>query len=123
MLLANAPAAGYTSGQLYTISRTCSFADICWYQFLSNASSSLAKTGDIITLSFTASEPINPPQVTIATHAVSSSNVSGNNYSATYTMTASDVQGLVPFTINFTNTTWNEWYTGYNNNKWQFGNF
>ncbi|WP_443096430.1 hypothetical protein, partial [Segetibacter aerophilus] len=69
-----------------------------------NAAPTLAKTGDVVTLSFTASEAINPPVVNIATHSVTATAGSGNSYTATYTMVAADASGAVPFTINFSNT-------------------
>jgi hypothetical protein len=65
----NAIASGFTGGQVYTISQAAPKLTSVGISS-SNANSSLAKTGNIITLSFIASEPINSPQVTIATHAV-----------------------------------------------------
>ena len=61
----------------------------------------LAKVGDIITLTIVAYENIQEPTVTIAG---SSANVSGLNdsWTATYTMAGGDTEGPVAFAINFT---------------------
>ena len=70
----------------------------------SNASSSLAKVGDTITLTFTADEIIQTtPIVKIAENLVTPNLDSSTNTSwiATYTMTDSDSKGTIPFTINF----------------------
>ncbi|MEL1240950.1 rhamnogalacturonan lyase family protein [Flavobacterium flavipallidum] len=66
-----------------------------------NTNTKIAKEGDVVTLNFTASEAISLPTITIAGHAVSATNISGNNYKATYTMVAADAEGVIPFTINF----------------------
>ncbi|WP_423147935.1 Ig-like domain-containing protein [Rubrolithibacter danxiaensis] len=66
-----------------------------------NSTSTLAKTGDVITLSFTASETIQTPTVTIATHVVTATNGSGNSWTATYTLTATDIEGNIPFSVAF----------------------
>jgi hypothetical protein len=96
---ANSISGGYTNGQTYTVDQTAptlSSVSIA----SDNANSSVAIVGNTITLSFTASEPINPPTVTIATHSVTATAGSGNSFTGTYTMTSSDAQGTVPFTIN-----------------------
>jgi lysophospholipase L1-like esterase len=62
----------------------------------------LAKTGDAITLSFTASKTIQPPTVTIAGRAASVANPSGNTWTATITVSALDPLGIVPFSVAFT---------------------
>jgi hypothetical protein len=72
-----------------------------------NSNSSLAKQGNTVTLSFTASETINTPVVTIAGHTVTASNSSGNNWTASYTMTGTDTEGAIPFTIAFADPTGN----------------
>ncbi len=68
-----------------------------------NSNPSLATTGDIITLSFTSSENIETPTVTFGEVAVAST-VTGSNtsWTATKTITASDTDGPVDFTINYT---------------------
>ena len=65
-----------------------------------NSDASKAKVGNIITVSFTASEALGgTPTVQINGNATS---VSGSNpYNATYTMTGGDIEGSVTFTIDF----------------------
>jgi gliding motility-associated-like protein len=58
-----------------------------------------AKTGDMVTLSFTATTAIQTPAVTIANHPVTAINTSGNSWKAAYTLTSSDAEGVVPFSI------------------------
>ena len=73
-----------------------------------NTSSSNAKLGDVITLTFTSSETLSStPTVTIAGQSASVTNTSGNNYSATYTMQNSDTEGTVNFTIDFSDSAGN----------------
>ncbi len=64
----------------------------------SNSNTARARTGDVITLTFTSSEPIATPTVTIAGHAVTATNV-GNNWTATYTTVGTDTEGVLPFSI------------------------
>jgi len=59
-----------------------------------------AKPGDTVTLTFTSSEPINPPTVTIAGQPATVLPPSGNSYTATYLM-ATGTNGVVPFSIAF----------------------
>lgn len=70
-----------------------------------NSISTLAKVGDIITLTFTGSETLtSKPIVTIATNSIASGNVTntgGNTWTATYTMALGDATGNIPFTIDF----------------------
>jgi gliding motility-associated-like protein len=72
-----------------------------------NSNTSLAKQGNTVTLSFTASETINTPVVTIAGHTVTPGNSSGNNWTASYTMTGTDAEGAVSFSIAFADPTGN----------------
>ena len=68
-----------------------------------NADPSLATTDDTVTLSFTSSEPIETPTVTINGVAADTVTGSGDTWSATKIITASDVDGsTVTFTIDFT---------------------
>ncbi|CAN5766969.1 hypothetical protein BH10BAC3_BH10BAC3_22160 [soil metagenome] len=99
----NAIAAGFTAGQTYTIQPglpSLTFVSIS----SSNSNTLLAKPGDLVTLSFSTSEAINPPTVTIATHLVTATAGSNNSFIASYTMTASDASGVIPFTIDFIST-------------------
>jgi len=63
-----------------------------------NANTSFARPGDTVTLSFTADVAIQTPTVTIAGNAAA---VTGGptSWTATYTMTAVDAEGTVPFVI------------------------
>ncbi|GEM_PF-1204277 len=66
-----------------------------------NAVTSLAKTGDEVTVTFTASEAVSTPVLTIAGHTVTVANTSGNTYAGKYTMTDSDTGGTITFSISF----------------------
>jgi len=62
--------------------------------------SSLAKVGDTVTLTFTANESIQTPTVTIAGNSVVVSG-SGTSWTATYAMQSDDLEGVIPFTIDY----------------------
>ncbi len=64
-----------------------------------NSNNSFAKTGDIVTLGFTASEVINTPVVTMAGRSATVTNTSGNIWTAANTMTGSDSEGPLAFNI------------------------
>ena len=66
-----------------------------------NANTALATLGNTITLSFTSSEAIQAPTVTLAGAAASVSNVGGNNWTATLVVNGSTTQGLVAIAITF----------------------
>lgn len=71
----------------------------------SNASTTLAKSGDVVTVSFTASEAIATQTVSIQGIAATSiTNPSGNDWVATRTMTGTDTEGLVTFSVAFQDT-------------------
>ncbi len=71
----------------------------------SNASTTLAKAGDTVTLSFTSSETISSPTVSFTsggngvTGSVTVLNTSGNSWTATYVTNSSDTTGAVAFSI------------------------
>ncbi len=65
-----------------------------------NAHNDAAKVGDVVSLTFDANEELSDVVVTIAGHPASVSN-SGLHYTATYTMTAGDAEGVIPFNITF----------------------
>jgi gliding motility-associated-like protein len=93
--------AGYVAGEVYNIDKlipTLSTVTIA----SNNASTTKAKTGDVVTLSFTASEAIGTPVVSIFGNATTVTNTSANNWTATYTTQATDANGVVPFNIAFT---------------------
>ena len=65
----------------------------------SNAANTVAKVGDIVTVSITASEAINSPKVTIAGHEAKVEKQSEATYTASYTMAEADGEGTVAFSI------------------------
>lgn len=72
-----------------------------------NADTARAKSGDVVTLTIVVSDELTTkPTVTIAGHAIDPGNVTegidGAHYTATYTMVGGDTNGVVPFTIDFT---------------------
>jgi gliding motility-associated-like protein len=71
-----------------------------------NALPFLAIVGNTATLTFTASEPLQTPVVTIAGHTVTPT-ATGNNWTATYTFTSADPDGLVPYNIAFSDLSGN----------------
>ena len=74
----------------------------------SNTNTSLATSGDTVTLSFTASEPIQTPTVTInGVDASATVTASGNTWSATKIITSTDTNGIVTFTIDYTDLSLN----------------
>ncbi|TXK36404.1 T9SS type A sorting domain-containing protein [Pontibacter qinzhouensis] len=101
----NTISGGYTDGQTYTIEQepadqtppTLTAVTLA----SSNPNPALAKPGDVVTLSFTASEAIAAPTVTVASHAVTATAAGTNAFTASYTLTAADAAGAVPFTIDF----------------------
>jgi hypothetical protein len=64
-----------------------------------NVNTAKAKVGDIITVSFTISEPVVTVSAGIDGHPVAVTNISGNNYTASWTMTGTDPEGPVTFSI------------------------
>ena len=85
-----------------------------------NSDTSLATTGDVVTLSFTSSEPIETPDVTISGDGASAIVTgSGDTWSATKTITSGDADGPVTFTINYTDLALNpgSTITGTTNNS------
>lgn len=66
----------------------------------SNTNPLYAKTGDTIILSFTTSETINIPTVTIAGKTATVTNT-GNDYTATYLLTALENEGTAAIVIDF----------------------
>ena len=65
-----------------------------------NAHTNLAKIGDTVALTFTANENIQTPTVKIAGHDAVVTG-SGTSWSATYIMAGSDIEGTIPFSIDF----------------------
>ncbi|MCX2454375.1 hypothetical protein OQX61_24130, partial [Pedobacter sp. PLR] len=63
-----------------------------------------AKAGAVVTLSFRASESITTPIVTIGGATVTASPAGGFNWVALYVLPSGLAEGVVPFTINYTDT-------------------
>jgi hypothetical protein len=73
-----------------------------------NATPSVAKKGDVVALTFTASESLKDlPAVTLTGQTASVTNLGGNVYKAEYSFTGNETEGLVPFTIDFANLSGN----------------
>jgi len=79
----------------------------------SGNATSVAKVGDTVTVTFTASETIGAPTVTVTVGAASTvgsvtvTNVSGNNWTATFDLSTGDTEGVVAFAIDFSDTAGN----------------
>ncbi len=74
----------------------------------SNANdTSLAKVGDTVTITMTAKEKIKLPVVTISGNAATVTGA-GKEFTATYTMQSADAEGIVPFTIDFSDVAGNK---------------
>lgn len=68
-----------------------------------NENTSFATTGDVVTLSFTATSDLTDPVVSISRRLVTAKKISGTEYTAQLTMTDADTaQGAIPFSIMFT---------------------
>jgi gliding motility-associated-like protein len=66
-----------------------------------NTNTAISKPGDIVTVSFVASEQVFTPTVTIAGHTAAVNNTNGNNWTASYTMINADADGNIPFSVSF----------------------
>lgn len=64
-----------------------------------NAYPDKARAGSIVTVTFTTTEPVQTPTVTVAGQTASLTNTTGNTWKASYTLQASDSAGTVPFSI------------------------
>lgn len=80
----------------------------------SNNKNTYAKANDEVTLTFTASETINTPTVTFTSNNedinntnITYTNTTGNTWTAAYTVNANDGEGLVKFSISFSDTAGN----------------
>ena len=65
-----------------------------------NSNQVWAKVGDTVTLTFTTSENVSTPTVTVDGQNATVMG-SGSSWSASYTMQSSDTEGIVPFTIDY----------------------
>jgi gliding motility-associated-like protein len=94
-------AATFTGSDVYTIDNTPPTALTLTYSSNHAGNSQIAVVGDVVSLDFTTSETITAPTVSIAGHAVTAANVSGNEWLASYTMTSGDAKGRIPFSLSF----------------------
>lgn len=67
-----------------------------------NASTTVAKLGDLITVSFDTCEAVSSASVTILGRTVAATNTGGSNWSSATTSEITDQEGLVDFSINYT---------------------
>ena len=68
-----------------------------------NTFSHLAKTGDVVTITMAYDEDVNTPAVTVGGNdADDVSDLDGEQFSSTYTLTGSESEGSLSFTINTT---------------------
>ena len=74
-----------------------------------NTLSHLAKTGDIVTITMAYDEDVNTPAVTVdGNDADDVSDLGGEQFSSTYTLTGSESEGSLSFTINTTDYVGNQ---------------
>ncbi|WP_076606493.1 rhamnogalacturonan lyase family protein [Rufibacter radiotolerans] len=99
-LAGNALDGGFTQGETYAFDHTAPTLTSVTLAS-NNAEPAFAKEGDVLTLNFTASEAITNLVVTIAGHAVQATALGNDHYTVTYTLTSSDTEGVVPFTLQF----------------------
>jgi len=87
------------AGDTYTIDKTAPAVSNVVFT-TTNAKPLVANIGDVVTLTFTASEVLQNSSTvfTIAGAGESLTHISGNNYQVTHTMTASDITGPVEVT-------------------------
>jgi len=84
------------TGGTTTIDKTPPLANTLVYKS-NNTNQLVAVQGNSVTLSFTTSETIQTPTVTIGGHAVTATNTSANNWTASYTVTSADPDGRIHF--------------------------
>jgi len=111
--LAGNPADASAASQTFTVDNTAPTANTLVFSSNHPGNQLIADAGDIISLSFSASEAIQAPTVTIGGHTVTASNTSGNDWVASYTMTAADPDGRIAFNLQFNDLAGNS-ALGYN---------
>ncbi|HPQ35745.1 MAG TPA: FISUMP domain-containing protein, partial [Tenuifilaceae bacterium] len=72
-----------------------------------NANPTYAKVGDVVILSFTSSDSIENVASTIFGNSANINYFGSNNWEATYTTTGSEIEGVAPFAIDFTDVAGN----------------
>lgn len=73
-----------------------------------NQNESYATIGDVVTVYFTVDDAIYTPEITIAGRPVAVTMMSDKEYVGRYTVTSEDTDGLIPFSIAFTDIHGNE---------------
>ncbi|GGK77687.1 hypothetical protein GCM10011405_26850 [Rufibacter glacialis] len=91
---------GYAKGEIYTFDHTAPTLTAVTIAS-SNATPALAKEGDVVALTFTASEVVTNLKVTVAGKVGSVTAMENNQFSASFPLTNAEAEGLVPFTIHF----------------------
>ncbi len=97
-----------TTGSSVTVDKTTPTLDFVLIESDNTNDTSLATTGNTVTLLFESSENILPPTVTFGVVAASTVTGSDDTWSATKTITPADADGLVAFTITFTDLASND---------------
>ena len=95
-----------TTGNTVVIDRTSATASPI-FMYSNNASTTLAKVGDTVYLQFELDEPFNDLAATLGGNVLTQSNfsiVASDTYSMEYTMTSSDIEGPIAFTLLVTDT-------------------
>uniref|UniRef100_UPI0025D9041F beta strand repeat-containing protein n=1 Tax=Mucilaginibacter sp. TaxID=1882438 RepID=UPI0025D9041F len=100
-VVSNPISGGFNTGQTYTIDNTAPTANTLVFASNHSGNQLIAAVGDVVSLSFTTSEPIQAPTVSIAGHSLTATNPSGNDWVASYTMTSGDTEGRIPFSLQF----------------------
>ncbi len=96
----NAIEGSFTKGDIYTIDRSAPSLTAVTLSS-NNSTPTLAKAGDLVTLNFTANESLTGIAVSIAGNVVTATDQGSNTYNASYLLTNSDAEGIIPFTIEF----------------------
>ena len=87
------------TGQAYTIDKTAPSATSLVYASNNATNSAFAKVGDVISLTFSTSESVQTPTVTIAGHTITATSTGVNSYLASYTMVTGDAEGRIAFSL------------------------
>ncbi|MCF6240478.1 MAG: hypothetical protein L3J74_03930 [Bacteroidales bacterium] len=98
----------YTSVNTFSIDMATPYLNLVSITSNNVNNTSLAKSGDIITISFTANETLSAlPTATIAGQTATVTNTGGLNYTATRTLDGSETEGLCNFNIAFSDAAGN----------------
>ncbi|WP_071885486.1 rhamnogalacturonan lyase family protein [Rufibacter tibetensis] len=91
---------GFATGEMYTLDHTAPTLTAVSFTS-SNANPAFAKEGDVVTLNFSVSESIDQLKVSMAGQSVAATATAAEGYTASYTLTSSDKEGPIAFTIDF----------------------